>query len=169
MTSMRRGLVVVMVLVLAGSASAFDPERYAGTWTGTWKNKTFKVDGTMSATATTSAGGAFLAVDYTISSLFNCGPVVFTRVLQEGVDFTDAGLSFTATEPAWGGVTVTSTTKKKLDKVSMDGGTPCNTGIGSWKLRAKLKEDSLKGTMKIFFLPGSSPKKAKATFTATKQ
>jgi hypothetical protein len=168
MTSMRGWLVVVMLLVLAGSASAFDPEKYAGAWTGTWTNKTFDVEGSMTATATTSPGGAFLRVEYTISSLFNCGPVTFTRVLQEGVDFTDAGLNFTATEPAWGGVTITSKTKKKLDKVKADGGTTCNTGISSWKLRGKLKEDSLKGSMKIFFSSGS-PRKAKATFQATKQ
>lgn len=160
--------VVVMLLVLAGSASAFDAEKYAGTWTGTWKNKTFKVDGTMSATVTSSAGGGFLDVDYTVSSLFNCGPVTFTRRLQQGVDYTDAGLDFTATEPAWGGVTVASVTKKKLEKISIDGGVPCNTGISGWKLRAKLKDSALKGTMKITFAAGS-PKKAKASFKATKQ
>lgn len=168
MTSMRCGLVVVMLLVLAGSASAFDADKYAGTWSGTWKNKTFKVDGTMSATVTSSAGGSFLTVDYTISSLFNCGSVTFTRTLQEGVDFTDAGLSFTATEPAWGGVTVTSVTKKKLEKVSIDGGVPCNTGISGWKLRGKLKDGAFAGSMKITFSSGS-PKKAKASFKATKQ
>ena len=165
---MRGGLVVVMLLVLAGSASAFDAEKYAGSWSGTWKNKTFHVDGTMSATATTSAGGAFLTVEYDINNLFNCGPVTFTRVLQEGVDFTDAGLNFTSTGPTWGGVTFTSVTKKKLDKVSADGGVVSCNGISGWKLRAKLKEGSLKGTMKITFVSGS-PNKAKATFKATKQ
>ena len=51
--------------------------------------------------------------------------------------------------------------------MSVSGTTPCNVGIESWSVKAKLKDDKLKGKMKIVFTSGS-PKRARTTFLVTK-
>jgi hypothetical protein len=161
------GAVVAVLGMAAPAAAVFDPAAYVGTWSGTWKNTTFRVAGTLGATVQASPDGQTLTVDYTISSLFNCGPTTFTRVLTRGVDFTDAGITLSATNPAWGTSSVTSVSRKKLEKISASGGPPCNLGIASWSLKAKLKATRLKGKMKIVFAQGS-PSRATATFKAQK-
>jgi hypothetical protein len=166
---MRERLVVGMMMVgmaLATPAGAFDPTKYAGTWSGTWKNRTFKVEGPMSATVTLP-GADSVAIDWSITGLFNCGAAGGSRTLTSGVEYTDAGLDFTAQNAAWGDAAVTSVTKKKLEKVSLSGTTPCNASIQSWSVKAKLKDATLKGKMKIVFAAGS-PKRARTTFSLTK-
>jgi hypothetical protein len=157
--------LVVLGLMGARSAGAFDPTKYVGAWTGTWKNKTFKVEGPMLATVTGDA--TTLTVDWNVAGLFNCGGAAAVRTLVSGTDFTAEGLNFTATNAAWGDGVVTSQTKKKVEKLSVSGTTPCNAGIESWSVKAKLKDDKLKGKMKIVFLSGS-PKRARTTFLVTK-
>ena len=110
---------------------------------------------------------ASMTVDWNITGLFNCGGAAAVRTLVSGTDFTAEGLNFTATNAAWGDGVVTSETKKKVEKVSVSGTTPCNLGIESWSVKAKLKDDKLKGKMKIVFSSGS-PKRARTTFLVTK-
>jgi len=156
-----------MGLLAAGSAGAFDPTKYEGVWTGTWKNRTFKVEGPMQATVTVADDATTMAVDWNITGLFNCGGAAAVRTLVSGTDFTAEALNFTATNASWGDAVVTSETKKKVEKVSVSGTTPCNTSIESWSVKAKLKDDKLKGKMKIVFATGS-PKRARTTFLVTK-
>lgn len=158
-----------VMLAASGADAVFDPANYAGTWSGTWKNSTFKVDGTFGATVTAAPDGSTLTVDYTISGLFNCGSATATRVLTRGVDFTEAGLAFTATNTDdWGATTVSSKSKKKVEKVSMSGTPTCRADIAGYTVKAKLKGTLLKGKMIVTFSSGS-PKKGKTSFKATKQ
>ncbi len=162
---MAAGLVV---LTASGAGAVFDPANYAGTWSGTWKNTTFKVNGSFGATVTAAPDGQTMTIDYAFSGLFNCGSVTATRVLTRGVDFTDAGMSFAATDAAWGATTVTSQSKKKVEKVSMSGTPSCRSDIAGYTVKAKLKGTKLTGRMTVSFSQGT-PKKGKTTFTATKQ
>ena len=161
-------VVLAMVLSVRPAAAVFDPTLYAGTWTGTWKNLTFKVSNTFTTTVTVPVDGQSMTLNYTIQGLFACGQVGGPRTLVKGTDFTDAGLNFTATNPSFGPATVKSVAKKKFEKVSINGTTTCNTGIKSWRLRAKLTGTTMTGNMVITFAQGKT-KKAKDTFTATKQ
>ena len=164
------GIATALVMLTASGAGAvFDPANYAGTWSGTWKNNTFKVDGSFGGTVTASQDGQTMTVDYQFSGLFNCGSVTATRVLTRGVDFTDAGMSFSATNTAdWGATTVTSQSKKKVEKVSMSGTPSCRPDISGYTVKAKLKGTTLKGKMVVSFAQGT-PKKGKTSFSATKQ
>jgi hypothetical protein len=168
---MRVVVGVVLGGLLAGtSASAhFEPATYAGSWSGTWKNVTFKVSGPITATVTASADGSTLTVDYTISSLFNCGQASFSRVLARGVDFTDDGLNFTAANAGdWGTATVTGTSSEKLTKIKGSGVPTCRPDISGYTFKAKLKGTSLKGKMTITFSSGSK-KKARSVFKVNRQ
>ncbi len=157
----------LVALAAAAPAAAFDRTKYVGTWSGTWKNVTFKVPGTFGGTLS-SPDGQSLTVDYVISSLFNCGPTPGSRTLVSGVDFTAKGLNFQAQNAAWGTATVTSRTTKRVEKIKAAGTAPCNLGISSWSLRATLTAKKLAGKMKIRFAQGT-PKRATAIFKATKQ
>lgn len=163
--SMAIGLVGVTA---SGAVAVFDPGNYAGTWSGTWKNTTFDVDGTFGATVTAAPDGQTMTVAYEFSGLFNCGGATATRVLTRGVDFTEGGLSFTATNTDdWGATTVTSQSKKKVEKVSMSGTPSCRPDISGYVVKAKLKGSVLKGKMTVTFAQGS-PRKGKTSFKATK-
>lgn len=166
-----RSLAIAMglgVVLTGGPAAAFDPTLYAGTWSGTWKNSTFKVDGAIQATVTVSDDGQTLTIDHTIANLFNCGTSTGARVLTQGVDFTDAGLNFTTTNPGFGTSTVTSKSKPKAENITLKGVPTCRGDIASYVVKAKLRGTSIKGRMTVKFSQGK-PKKGKTSFTATKQ
>lgn len=166
--SIGMGTALVM-LTASGAAATFDPANYAGTWSGTWKNSTFKVDGTFGGVVTASDDGQTMTVAYQFSGLFNCGSVDATRTLTRGVDFTDAGLNFAATNTAdWGTTTVASKSTKKVEKVAMSGTPSCRPDISGYTVKAKLKGTTLKGKMTVTFAQGT-PKKGKTSFKATKQ
>jgi hypothetical protein len=142
-TTVVAGAVLAVGLVAHPAAAVFDPANYAGTWTGTWKNNTFKVSGTLGATVTASLDGQTMTVDYQISNLFNCGPASLVRILTRGVEFTESGMSFTATNSAWGTSTVEAVSKKKLEKITITGTPTCRSDIESFTARAKLEATRL--------------------------
>jgi hypothetical protein len=164
----RRLLAAALVAAtLVGPAEAFTPAKYLGTWSGSWKNTTFRSSAPFNATVT-SPDGTSLAIAYTVDRLFNCAGTTHTRTLVSGVDFTARGLGFQSQHPDWGTATIRSRRVGGVEKIKASGTSPCNLSVQKWSLTASLTPRKLKGKMKITFVQGS-PKTAMDTFSATKQ
>lgn len=168
--TMRMWLLVVTGWVALGpaalAATPIDPTTLAGSWLGTWENKSFNPHPTGSVTATITVPDAgTVVIDYGASGgvFGQCAVNPTTLTLVKGVDFTDTGVSFTRQDATFGSVTVSS--KKKGQRLVAKGTGTCGGGGPNWSAKAKYRAPTLGVKMRIKL----TGKIAKTSILVTKQ
>jgi hypothetical protein len=170
---MSRGLLAVAVCMalaaapaLASAPKPFTPKKVAGTWTGTWTNKTFGSTGPISLQGKLlRKGKAFqFNIDLGGNALGCPDPApehTPTITKGKGKNHWNAnGFRLNLTSPAYGTFDVKYV--DKTHKLTGSGGNPpCAPGV-TWKLDGKLTHASFTGTVTITLPSGT----ATSTLTA---
>lgn len=156
---MRRLLIVpVLALVLAPAASArpaaFTPASLAGTWSGTWDNKTFNTSGTLTLTIGGSSKLTFKAA--ITGNTFGCTPpkpTTFVVPKGSGANSWDAsGFRISATSPGFGALKATySAASGKLTAAGSK--VTCAPGL-TFSVAGSIKGKTLNATATIHLASG---------------
>lgn len=157
--------VAVLALSSGASAGTFDPNNYAGTWTGNWKNLRFKSTGPITATVTVADDGQSFDVEYNISLFGGCGSGTVRRTFVKGTDYADKSFRFSTQNAAFGTASFSSKATPGGFLVRGKGTGTCNPSVASFRLNGKLSKKRLGGKMTFKF--GRSP--VTTTFSAKRQ